>query len=144
MSAQPIAKQIQVELGQVTHDRANAIIKRKGYTSYGVATVVAQLVDAIGWDEKRIFTVRQRCRRVSLRRRLRTRRVSTRADPAYDVGNEVVLGLPCIIGKYGIESRLVLPIQSVEQNLLQASATKLNDTYQATFGRYKPCFPTVA
>jgi L-lactate dehydrogenase len=119
-------EQIQAELTQVTRDRANAIIKRKGFTSYGVATVVAQLVNAILWDEKRRFTV------------------STRADPAYDVGNEVVLGLPCIIGKYGIESRLVLPIQEVEQNLLQASATKLDDAYQAIFGRYKPCFPTVA
>lgn len=53
--------------------------------------------------------------------------VSARVDPAYGVGNEVVLGLPCLIGRHGIESCLVLPRTEAEQRLLEASATKLHD-----------------
>lgn len=105
-------EQIQIELADVTRDRGNAIIKRKGHTSYGIATSVAQLVDAIVRDEKRMFMV------------------SVRADPAYGVGDQVVLGLPCIIGKQGIESRLVLPRTAIEQHLLEVSAAKLNHAFQ--------------
>ena len=114
-------EQIQAELGQVTRDRGNDILSRKGHTSYGIATVVAQLIDAILRDEKRMFTV------------------STRADPTYGVGSEVVLGLPCIIGRHGIESRLVLPRNEVEQAQLQASAKKLKNAYQTAFGKGNPC-----
>jgi len=117
--------QIQAELTQMTRDRGNDILQRKGHTSYGVATIVAQLIDAILRDEKRMFTV------------------STKADPIYGLGSEVVLGLPCIIGKHGIESRLVLPRNEVEQTLLQASATKLQDAYQVAFGRGNPCHPAL-
>ena len=35
-------------------------------------------------------------------------RLSVRADPAYGIGSEVVLGLPCIIGEQGIERQLIL------------------------------------
>jgi L-lactate dehydrogenase len=115
--------QIQAELVQVTRDRGEAILSRKGHTSYGVGTVVAQLIDAILRDEKRMFTV------------------STRADPTYGVGSEVVLGLPCIIGRHGIESRLVLPRNEVQQAQLQASATKLENAYQTAFGKGNPCHP---
>ncbi|MCP6760405.1 MAG: NAD(P)-binding domain-containing protein [Fischerella sp. CENA71] len=108
-------EQIQIELANVTRDRGNAIMQRKGYTSYGIATSVAQLVDAIVRDEKRMFTV------------------SVKAAPPYGVGNEVVLGLPSIIGKHGIESRLVLPRNAVEQHLLEVSAAKLNHAYKLLF-----------
>ncbi len=105
-------EQIQAQFAQVTRDRGMDILNRKGHTSYGVATVVAQLVDAILRDEKRMFTV------------------SARVDPAYGVGDEVVLGLPCLIGRNGIESCLVLPRTKAEQRLLEASATKLHDAYK--------------
>lgn len=105
--------EIQTELTEVTRHRGNAIIQRKGHISFGIATSVAQIVDAILRDEKRMFTV------------------SVKADPAYGVGNEVVLGLPSILGKHGIESRLVLPRSAVEQQQLESSATKLNQAYQS-------------
>lgn len=114
-------EQIQAELGQATRDRGHDILQRKGHTSYGVATVVAQLIDAILRDEHRMFTV------------------STRANPAYGLGSEVVLGLPCIIGKHGIERCLVLPRNEVEQIQLKASATKLQEVYQTAFWKNKPC-----
>ena len=75
--------------------------------------MVSQLVDAILRDEKKIFTV------------------SVRADSSYGVGSDVALGLPCIIGKQGIERQLVLPRSDSEQRLLEESADKLNSTYNS-------------
>lgn len=115
-------EQIQTELAQVTRDRGSDILKRKGCISYGVVTVVPQLIDAILRDEHRIFTV------------------STRADPTYGLGSEVVLGLPCIVGRHGIESCLVLPRNEVDQTQLKASATKLQEVYQTAFWQDKPCY----
>lgn len=109
-------EQIQQEYTELTRQRGYAISERKGNTSYGVAVVVAQLVDTILRDEKKIFTV------------------SLRADSNYGVGSEVVLGLPCIIGRQGIESQLLLPRNALEQRLLEESAAKLNQAYNSLFG----------
>ncbi|BAY18194.1 lactate/malate dehydrogenase [Anabaenopsis circularis NIES-21] len=87
------------------------IFERKGNTSYGISTVVCQLVDTILRDEKQIFPV------------------SARADSNYGVGTEVVLGLPCIIGSTGIEHQLLLSRNALEQSLLEESANKLNEAY---------------
>jgi L-lactate dehydrogenase len=105
-------EQLQIELADATRGRGKAIVQRKGHTSYGIATSVAQVIDAILRNEKRMFTV------------------SVKADPSYGVGDQVVLGLPCIIDKQGIEYRLVFPRNAVEQHLLEVSAAKLNQAYQ--------------
>ncbi|MEH2243407.1 hypothetical protein [Nostoc sp.] len=57
--------------------------------------------------------------------------VSVRADSNYGIGNEVVLGLPCIISSIGIERQLVLPKNAHQQHLLKESATKLNKAYNS-------------
>ncbi len=106
-------EKIKQEYAELTRNRGRAIAERKGSTNYGIATVVSQLVDAILRDEKKIFTV------------------SVRADSSYGVGSDVALGLPCIIGKQGIERQLVLPRSASEQRLLEESADKLNSTYNS-------------
>lgn len=106
-------EKIKQEYAELTRTRGYAITERKGSTSYGIATVVAQLVDTILQDEKSIFTV------------------SVRADSSYKVGSDVVFGLPCIIGKQGIERQLVLPRNAEEQSSLSESAEKLNSTYKS-------------
>ncbi len=98
---------------EFTRQRGYNISERKGYTSYGVATVVTQLIEAILRDEKQIFTV------------------SVKADTKYDIGSDVVLGLPCIISQQGIERKLVLPRNPEEQRSLLASASKLNEAYNS-------------
>jgi len=108
-------EQIEKEYTELTPKRGYAIAERKGNTNYGVATVVAQLVETILRDEKKIFTV------------------SVKANPNYGVGSEVVLGLPCIIGKQGVESQLLLPRNALEQRLLEESAAKLNEAYNSLF-----------
>lgn len=98
---------------EFTRQRGYDISERKGYTSYGVATVVTQLIAAILRDEKQIFTV------------------SVKADAKYDIGSDVVLGLPCIISQQGIERKLVLPRNPEEQRSLLASASKLTEAYNS-------------
>lgn len=108
-----LLEQIKQDYTEFTRKRGYAIGERKGNTSYGVSTVVAQLVDAILRDEKEIFTV------------------SVRADSGYQVGDEVVLGLPSIIGQQGIERKLLLPRNAEEQCLLEKSAATLNQAYNS-------------
>lgn len=107
-------EQIRQEYTELTRKRGYAISERKGNTSYGIATVVTQLVEAILRDEKQVFTV------------------SVKADASYGIGF-VVLGLPCIIGKQGIERVLLLPRNAEEQSLLEKSAAKLNEAYDSLF-----------
>lgn len=104
---------IKAEYDDNTRQRAYAISERKGGTSYGISTVAAQLVDTILRDEKRVFTV------------------SVRADAQYKIGDEVVLGLPCIIGKKGIERKLHIPLSEEEQRALEHSAEELNKAYES-------------
>ena len=108
-------EQIRQEYTELTRKRSYEISSRKGNTSYGIATVVTQLVESILRDEKQIFTV------------------SVKADAGYGIGNEVVLGLPCIIGNPGIERVLLLPRNASEQRLLEKSAAKLNEAYDSLF-----------
>lgn len=95
-----------------TRRRGYDILERKGHTSYGVATVVTQIVDAIWRDANKIFTV------------------SVRPHPGYQLDRNVVLGLPCIIGKQGIERSLLLPLNAEEQKLLDRSALRLSNAYE--------------
>lgn len=104
---------IKAEYDDNTRQRAYAISERKGGTSYGISTVAVQLVDTILRDEKRVFTV------------------SVRADAEYKIGDEVVLGLPCIIGKKGIERKLHIPLSEEEQRALEHSAEELNKAYES-------------
>lgn len=105
-------KEMQQRFVEQTRQRGYEIGKRKGNTTYGVATVVTQLIEAILRDQKQLFTV------------------SVPADPAYDIG-DVVLGLPCIIGRQGIERKLVIPRNPDEQALLAASAAQLKQAYDS-------------
>lgn len=105
--------QIKQDYTELIRKRGYAITERKGNTSYGVATVVAQLINTILRDEKKIFTV------------------SVKADASYGIGSEVVLGLPCVISQQGIERKLLLPRNAEEQHLLETSAAKLNQAYNS-------------
>jgi L-lactate dehydrogenase len=56
--------------------------------------------------------------------------VSTRALADYGVGEEVVLGLPCVIGRGGIVRRLPLALDAEETAALARSAAILNASYK--------------
>ncbi len=57
--------------------------------------------------------------------------MSVRANSEYKIGDEAVLGLPCIIGKKGIERKLYIPLNDEEQRALEHSAEELNKAYES-------------
>jgi L-lactate dehydrogenase len=94
-----------------TRRRGYDIFERKGHTNHGIAVAACQIAESILRDEKRTFSV------------------SVRAPAGYGIGTDIVLGLPCVIGKGGVERKVVLPRDPEEQRLLQRSADVLNDAY---------------
>ena len=109
-------EQLKQQLTDETRQRGYKIGKRKGNTSYGVGTVVVQLIDAVLRDQKQLFTV------------------SVAAHADYGIGDEVVLGLPCLIGQRGIEQNLVIPRDVNEQQALVVSANRLKQAYDSFQG----------
>jgi L-lactate dehydrogenase len=104
--------QLEDDLTTTTRRRGLGILDRKGFTSYGVAGAVARIIRAVVRDEKRIFMV------------------SVQAAEEYGIG-DVVLGLPCVIGRAGVERRLLLTLSEDEQRLLQHSAEVLVTAYRS-------------
>jgi L-lactate dehydrogenase len=104
--------ELQDELTAATRQRGMRILERKGYTSYGVAAAVARIVR----DEKRIFMV------------------SIPAAEEYGIGG-VVLSVPCVVGRAGVERQLVLSMSQDEQQMLQRSAAILDTAYQSVAAR---------
>jgi L-lactate dehydrogenase len=104
--------QLENELTTSTRRRGLGIHDRKGFTSYGVAGAVARIVRAVVRDEKRIFMV------------------SVPAAEEYGIG-DVVLSMPCVIGRGGVERQLLLTLSEDEQRLLQRSAAVLESAYRS-------------
>jgi L-lactate dehydrogenase len=100
------------ELTGATRRRGLGILDRKGFTSYGVAAAAARIVRAVVRDEKRIFMV------------------SVPAEEGYGIG-DVVLSLPCIVGRAGAERQLVLSLSEDERRLLRRSAEVLDSAYRS-------------
>jgi L-lactate dehydrogenase len=104
--------QVEDELTASTRRRGLSIHDRKWFTSYGVAAAVARIVRAVVRDEKRIFMV------------------SVPAAEEYGIG-DVVLSMPCVIGRGGVERQLLLTLSEDEQRLLQRSAAVLESAYRS-------------
>jgi L-lactate dehydrogenase len=88
------------------------VLSRKGYTSAGVAAAVNRIVECVLRDQRGILTV------------------STRALPEYGIGEEAVMGLPCVVGREGVLSRLPLALNDREQQMLRRSAAILDEVYR--------------
>ena len=87
---------------------AYRIIEAKGATYYGIADSVRRIVSAIVKDEHTILPV------------------STKLSGEYGVYG-VCMGIPCIVGRNGIEQILEIPLDSDEQSRFRASADSLKD-----------------
>ena len=103
------------ELTATIHTRAREIHERKGCTSYGVASAAARIVRAVVRDERRIFMV------------------AVRPAEEYGVG-DVVLSVPSVIGRAGVDRQLLLRLSDEEQRLLERSATVLDEAYRSLSG----------
>lgn len=88
-------------------DAAYAIIAGKGYTSFGVATAVVRICEAVIRDERAILPV------------------STLLTGQYGI-SDLCLSLPCVLGAAGVERILTPELDGDEAAALTASAAVLS------------------
>ena len=89
---------------------AYEIIKRKGYTSYGIGLAVTDIVKAILRSQERVLTV------------------SSLVEGLYGINN-VCLGLPTVVNEKGILKTVNLPLSEGEEKQLRDSAQVLNEVF---------------
>ena len=97
--------------GQV-RDAGYDIVKGKGYTSWGVATAIVRICEAVIRDERAVLPV------------------STLLSGQYDM-SDLCLSLPCILGAKGVERILVPELDADETAALAASASVLRMAFAA-------------
>jgi len=97
-------------LAQTVRDAGYAIVSGKGYTSYGVATAIVRICEAIVRDERIILPV------------------STRVDGVFGLSG-VYMSMPCILGAAGVERTLIPPMSAEEAAALEASGATLRAAY---------------
>jgi L-lactate dehydrogenase len=93
-------------LGDIFEQVRNAayeIIRRKGATSYAIGLGVAQIVQALVRDQRRVLTV------------------SSLTQGEYDLP-EVCLSLPRVVGRQGVERTLAMSLTESERQQLHRSA----------------------
>lgn len=93
--------------------RAYDIIEKKGFTSQAIGVAVARVIESILHDDKRIFTLS-----------------SSLEHNCASINSDIAISQPCVVGKEGIERKLMLKCDLKEANLLKASAQKLDTIYQ--------------
>lgn len=92
-------------------DAAYNIIDAKGATYYAIAEAVKRIVQAIVRDERAILPV------------------SALLNGQYGI-NGICLGVPCVVGKNGIEEVLEIPLSEHEKNKLLHSAASLHSAVE--------------
>lgn len=93
-------------IAEKVKNSAYDIIQRKNATYYGVAMAVKRICEVIVRDEKSILPV------------------STMLHGEHGI-NDVVLSMPCIVGKEGIETKVPIVLDDEEQEQLRESANIL-------------------
>lgn len=99
------------EFAQKVKDSAYEIIEKKDATYYGIAMAVKRICEAILRDEKSILPV------------------STLMEGAYGI-RDVVLSMPAITGKDGIEMQVPIALNEEELENLQKSAALLKEVIE--------------
>lgn len=96
------------EIAEDVKNSAYEIIQRKRATYYGVAMAVKRICEVIIRDEKSILPV------------------STAMHGEHGIEG-VVLSMPCVVGKEGIETKVPIPLNEEEESALQESAGVLQE-----------------
>ena len=94
--------------------RAYEIISKKGATYYGIAMSVKRICEAIIRDEKSILPI------------------STMLHGEYGI-SDVVLSLPCIVGRDGYETKVPIDLDQEEVSKLHESANTLKEVLSEFF-----------
>lgn len=96
------------EVGDLVRNSAYEIIEKKHATYYGIAMAVKRICASIVRDEKTVLPI------------------SNYLQGEYGV-TDVTLSTPCILGKDGIELRMPVALNFLEQQQLKESASQLKD-----------------
>ncbi|MDY2590190.1 MAG: L-lactate dehydrogenase [Agathobacter sp.] len=102
------------EIAEKVKNSAYEIIDRKQANYYGIAMAVKRICEVIVRDEKSILPV------------------SSMLHGEYGI-NDVVLSMPTIVGKNGIEKLVPIPLNEEEQCALKKSAETLDKIMQESF-----------
>ena len=102
------------EIAEKVKNSAYEIIDRKQATYYGIAMAVKRICEVIVRDEKSILPI------------------SSMLHGEYGI-NDVVLSMPTIVGKNGIEKLVPIPLNEEEQCALKKSAETLDKIMQESF-----------
>ncbi len=108
-------KQLMIDLDQVYNDMRTGgyeIFRVKGETSYGIATYLTKITNAIINDTKEVLPV------------------SVHTTGQYGLSG-VTIALPAIIGKNGVEQIKVIDLTTNESKLLQDSGNLLKSVYNS-------------
>ncbi len=106
------AKQMTV-IGKKTMRAAYEIIQRKRSTYYGIGSVITELVEAVLHDKKAIIPV------------------STEPGSTYGIRG-ISLGVPCVLGRRGVEKVWKVPLTKPEMTKLKKSAGILKGYLKGT------------
>ena len=106
-----------VAVGRKVRDAGYQIVTGKGYTSFGVATAIVRICEAILRDERTVLPV------------------STKLTGQYDISG-VCLSLPCVLGAGGVQRILTPVLEPHEAEGLAASAAALSVAIQMMLADY--------
>ena len=95
-------KKTRTDISSFVRDEAYGIIEKKGYTCYGIATCVVQILNSIFNDEMRVLPV-----------------------SSYDFFSDTSFGFPSVVGRAGVIRRLDLKLSEHEGIELQKSINAL-------------------
>ena len=95
-------KKTRTDISSFVRDEAYGIIEKKGYTCYGIATCVIQILNSIFNDEMRVLPV-----------------------SSYDFFSDTSFGFPSVVGRAGVIRRLDLKLSEHEGIELQKSINAL-------------------
>jgi L-lactate dehydrogenase len=98
------------QLEQTTRTAAYEIIHKKGSSYYGISVAVCDIIASIFQDKHQLIPI------------------STMPGEDYGI-NHVCMGIPAVIGKKGIEQIWKLDLSASEQQLLNRSAEKINQSF---------------
>jgi L-lactate dehydrogenase len=102
-------------LGARVRQAGYRIIEGKGFTSFGIATAIVRICEAVVRNERSVLPV------------------SAWIDRGYG-STDICLSLPCVIGAGGIERVLFPTLDAREEAALLASAAKLTEALDALDG----------
>ena len=102
----------QTAISRQVRDAGYDIVKGKGYTSYGVATAIVRICEAVIRDERAVLPV------------------STLLTGQYGL-SDLCLSLPCVVGAGGVERILTPDLDQDEMVALAASGMVLKTAFAA-------------